>query len=122
MANSAKGLRLLHGQHGDYQARAVDWEKSMTRVYVPGVFDVFHIGHLNYLKSASENGDYLIVAVQDDREIMKQKGVAVVTPLPERVARQGHQLQKRIPGAIAAGAGDRRIRLRRGIRPQRSVP
>jgi glycerol-3-phosphate cytidylyltransferase len=58
----------------------------MTRVYVPGVFDVFHIGHLNYLKSASENGDYLIVAVQDDREIMKQKGVAVVTPLPERVA------------------------------------
>ncbi|MDR0673268.1 MAG: adenylyltransferase/cytidyltransferase family protein [Zoogloeaceae bacterium] len=58
----------------------------MKRVMVPGVFDVFHIGHLNYLKRASEAGDYLVVAVQEDRAVEKAKGTAMVTPLPERIA------------------------------------
>jgi glycerol-3-phosphate cytidylyltransferase len=59
---------------------------NMKRVLVPGVFDVFHIGHLNYLKRAAEAGDYLIVAIQEDRAVEKAKGTAMVTPLPERVA------------------------------------
>jgi glycerol-3-phosphate cytidylyltransferase len=58
----------------------------MKRVLVPGVFDVFHIGHLNYLKRAAEFGDYLVVAVQEDRVVERAKGTAMVTPLPERVA------------------------------------
>lgn len=58
----------------------------MKRVFVPGVFDVFHIGHLNYLKQASTFGDYLIVAVQEDRAVERAKGTAMVTPLPERIA------------------------------------
>lgn len=58
----------------------------MKRVFVPGVFDVFHIGHLNYLKCASEAGDYLIVGVQDDRAVLDCKGVRPVIPLAERMA------------------------------------
>lgn len=58
----------------------------MRKVLVPGVFDVFHIGHLNYLKQAAAAGDYLVVAVQEDRAVEKAKGTAMVTPLPERVA------------------------------------
>ena len=58
----------------------------MVRVFVPGVFDVFHIGHLNYLKNASSAGDYLIVGIQDDREVRKCKGIAPVIPLHERMA------------------------------------
>jgi glycerol-3-phosphate cytidylyltransferase len=61
-------------------------EFNMKRVMVPGVFDVFHIGHLNYLKHATEAGDYLIVAVQEDRAVEKAKKTAMVTPLPERIA------------------------------------
>lgn len=58
----------------------------MKRLYVPGVFDVFHIGHLNYLKRASEAGDYVIVGVQDDRSVFQSKGVRPVIPLQERMA------------------------------------
>ncbi|MCL2021728.1 MAG: adenylyltransferase/cytidyltransferase family protein [Betaproteobacteria bacterium] len=58
----------------------------MKRLLVPGVFDVFHIGHLNYLKKASEYGDYVIVAIQEDRVVELAKRTAMVTPLPERVA------------------------------------
>ena len=58
----------------------------MKRVLVPGVFDVFHIGHLNYLKTAAVLGDHLTVAVQEDRAVEQAKRTAIVTPLPERVA------------------------------------
>ncbi|NOY29554.1 MAG: adenylyltransferase/cytidyltransferase family protein [Planctomycetes bacterium] len=58
----------------------------MKRVFVPGVFDVFHVGHLNYLKSAAEAGDHLIVGVQDDRFVLKCKGINPIIPLADRIA------------------------------------
>ncbi len=58
----------------------------MVTVFVPGVFDVFHIGHLNYLMRASEAGDCLVVGVQDDREVLRGKGASPVIPLAERMA------------------------------------
>jgi glycerol-3-phosphate cytidylyltransferase len=57
----------------------------MTTVFVPGVFDVFHIGHLRYLKSASQFGDHVIVGVQDDRAVAACKGAAPIIPLWERM-------------------------------------
>ena len=57
----------------------------MKRLFVPGVFDVFHIGHLNYLKNAAQHGDYIIVGVQEDRSVFKSKGVKPVIPLAERM-------------------------------------
>ncbi len=58
----------------------------MVRVFCPGVFDVFHVGHLNYIKRASEAGDYLIVGVHDDREVKRCKGIDPIIPLAERMA------------------------------------
>lgn len=59
---------------------------KMKKVYVPGVFDMFHIGHLNYIKSAAKHGDMLIVGIQDDRSVLEHKGTKLVNSLPERIA------------------------------------
>tara|TARA_Y100001973_G_C5159672_1_gene312827 strand:+ start:211 stop:1263 length:1053 start_codon:yes stop_codon:yes gene_type:complete len=57
----------------------------MKKVLKPGIFDLFHVGHLNSIKEASEHGDYLIVAVQDDREVLMSKGEPPIVPLHQRI-------------------------------------
>ena len=42
--------------------------------YTTGVFDMFHMGHLNILKRSKSNCDYLIVAVCSDELTYKLKG------------------------------------------------
>ena len=41
--------------------------------FVCGCFDLFHIGHLNLLKAAKNECDYLIVGVHTDDAIIKHK-------------------------------------------------
>lgn len=45
----------------------------MKKVITFGVFDMLHIGHILLFKKAKEYGDTLIVAVQDDGNILKYK-------------------------------------------------
>mmetsp|Transcript_2621 Transcript_2621/g.7856 ORF Transcript_2621/g.7856 Transcript_2621/m.7856 type:complete len:283 (+) Transcript_2621:74-922(+) len=44
-------------------------------VYVCGAWDLFHVGHSMALKAARELGDYLIVGLHPDEEVMKVRGV-----------------------------------------------
>ena len=52
--------------------------------YTTGVFDLFHIGHLNILKKASSKCDKLIVGVTVD-ELVQYKGKKAVIPFEERI-------------------------------------
>ncbi len=54
--------------------------------YTTGVFDLFHIGHLNILKRAKDMCDYLIVGVSTDELVQNYKHKKPVVPFEERVA------------------------------------
>lgn len=50
-----------------------------------GVFDMFHIGHLNYLERSKQLCDYLIVGVTTDDEVLRVKNKKTIIPFEERI-------------------------------------
>jgi glycerol-3-phosphate cytidylyltransferase len=52
--------------------------------YTSGVFDLFHIGHLNVLKKAKEQCDYLVVGVTTDELVQKRKNQKPIISYNER--------------------------------------
>lgn len=53
--------------------------------YTTGVFDLFHIGHLNILEKSKEMCDYLIVGVSTDELVRKYKNKTPIIPFEERI-------------------------------------
>ena len=53
--------------------------------YTTGVYDLFHIGHLNILRRAKEQCEYLIVGVSTDEIVEEYKGKRPVVPFDERI-------------------------------------
>tara|TARA_B100000524_G_scaffold340357_1_gene233414 strand:+ start:1505 stop:1903 length:399 start_codon:yes stop_codon:yes gene_type:complete len=55
----------------------------MSVVYVDGVFDLFHAGHINFLKKAKELGDTLIVGIISDDDVKSYKRTPII-PFEDR--------------------------------------
>ena len=53
--------------------------------YTSGVYDLFHIGHLNILENAKSLCDKLIVGVTTDELVNEYKGKNTVIPFAERI-------------------------------------
>lgn len=52
--------------------------------YLSGVFDLFHIGHLNLIKRAKEECNYLIIGLLVDELVVKFKNNPPFIPFEER--------------------------------------
>lgn len=53
--------------------------------YTAGVYDMFHIGHLNVIANAKKLCDKLIVAVSTDELVRNEKGTIPIIPFEERL-------------------------------------
>lgn len=53
--------------------------------YTTGVFDMFHIGHLNIIKKAKEQCDFLIVGVSTDENVISYKHKTPIIPFDQRI-------------------------------------
>ena len=48
------------------------------RVYIDGVWDMFHYGHVNFMKKCKEKGDILIVGVCSDEDCENYKRIPII--------------------------------------------
>lgn len=71
----------LHSYQYKKESGRLDNQKRVKIGYLSGTFDLFHVGHLNLLRRAKQQCDYLIVGVHDSG---KWKGKETFIPLEER--------------------------------------
>lgn len=78
--------------HARLEELVVYWKKlGLKIVLTSGTFDLFHIGHAQYLEKAKGYGDLLIVGVDSDAKVKERKGPhRPVVPEHERVQILSH--------------------------------
>ena len=85
--------------------------------YTAGVYDLFHVGHLNVIKNAKQLCDKLIVGVSTDELVQAYKNKTPVIPFEERKAIVGaiRYVDEVIPQTDVDVAGKVRVALENHI-------
>ncbi len=60
--------------------------KKYKKGYTSGVYDLFHVGHLNIFKRAKEQCDYLLVGVSTDKVVFENKKIIPTICFEDRIA------------------------------------
>lgn len=60
-------------------------QTKFKRGYTTGVYDMFHIGHLNVLQNAKNLCEELVVGVSTDELVAEYKGHKPIIPFSERI-------------------------------------
>lgn len=78
--------RFIH-DHEKLRELVVSWKKLGLRIVLTsGTFDLFHIGHAQYLEKAKALGDVLVIGVDSDAKVRQRKGPhRPIVPEMERV-------------------------------------
>lgn len=80
------GLTLVADEHGPAAAESSDTASHTgLRGYVPGAWDMFHIGHLRLLERSRDRCDLLVAGVVTDEVLHRAKGKWPMVPLTERL-------------------------------------
>lgn len=80
-----KEINNLYSNHRSNGAEDTNRSKDTKTIgYTTGVYDMFHIGHLNILKRAKEKCDYLIVGVSTDECVKGYKNRTPICNFKER--------------------------------------
>ncbi|MCX6290166.1 MAG: D-glycero-beta-D-manno-heptose 1-phosphate adenylyltransferase [Bacteroidetes bacterium] len=73
-----KALELIQSKiftKDDLERQLSIWRfKSRKIVFTNGCFDILHLGHIDYLSKASDEGDVLVIGVNTDESVSKLKG------------------------------------------------
>ena len=70
----------------DYSRMLAIWRfQGKKIVFTNGCFDILHLGHIDYLSSAKELGDLLIIGLNTDESVRRIKGSN--RPIQDEIAR-----------------------------------
>ncbi len=80
----------------------------MKKVILFGTFDIFHEGHKDFFRQAREYGEYLIVVVARDKNVLKAKGRL---PKNNELARQKEIFNSRVADIVVLGDLDDKYKV-----------
>ncbi len=115
--NSLKKIENRILNQAALQKKLKDWSAENRKiVFTNGVFDLLHLGHIDYLSKAKDNGDVLIVGVNTDSSA-KRLGKGDIRPITNEKSRSTIIASLEFVDAVVLFEGDTPYELIKVIQP-----
>jgi D-glycero-beta-D-manno-heptose 1-phosphate adenylyltransferase len=98
------------------QAQLRDWKSQGQKiVFTNGCFDLLHLGHVDYLEKARQNGDKLVVGLNTDASVSRLKGPS--RPLQDEMSRARVMASLLFVDAVVLFDSDTPLQLIEAVEP-----